>query len=351
MNHPRRLERLRERLEGPFLVTHLPNLRYLSGFAGSSGYLLVSEERTVLVTDGRYGEVAGRVVEALPGVELEVYQGSLWPVLGKLLDGMEEVGLEAGAVTWEFVRHVSEETPAEPIPATGVVEELRASKDEEEIETLRRAAAAGDHAFSRLEELVEDAATESDLGWALQGAMRERGGDRANWEPIVAVGANASLPHHRAGSARLDEGLLLLDYGCVVEGYHSDMSRTIWRGEEGSDEWSAVHEAVLEAQRAAIELVAPGVPCREVDAAARRVLEERGLADHFLHSTGHGVGLEIHEAPRVGSTSSEELESGWVITVEPGVYLPGRGGVRIEDMVVVREEGPELLTGSPRELT
>ncbi len=348
MDHAGRLSGLQDRLERPLLVSRPANLRYLTGFSGSNGYLLVTSERSVFVTDGRYGEVAGRLVEALPDTDLEVYQGPLWPMMAKLLSDPAEVSLEAAGVTWSFARRLADEVSAELVPSEGVVEGLRVLKDEEEIEALRRAAQAGDHAFSRLRELVDRTGTEAELGHALEEAMRERGGENADWEPIVAAGPNASLPHYRSGGEKVGEGLLLLDYGCVVQGYHSDMSRTVWLGSEPDAGWADIHQAVREAQQAAIAVIEPGVPAREVDRAARESLGER--AEHFVHSTGHGVGLDIHEDPKVSSTSEDVLAAGQVITVEPGVYRPGEGGVRIEDMVLVTGEGPVVLTSSPQAL-
>lgn len=348
MNHAGRMRRLQERLERPLLVSRLANLRYLTGFAGSNGYLLVTAERSVFVTDGRYGEMAGRLVGALPDTDLEVYQGPLWPVMGRLLSDLPEVSLEAAGVTWSFARRLADEVSAELVASEGVVEGLRIVKDEEEVQALRRAAQAGDHAFSRLTELLDRAGTEAELGHALEEAMRERGGENADWEPIVAAGPNASLPHYRSGVEKVDEGLLLLDYGCVVEGYHSDMSRTVWLAKEPEAAWADIHRAVQEAQETAIAVIEPGIPARQVDRVTRESLGE--WAELFVHSTGHGVGLDIHEDPKVSSTSDDVLAAGHVITVEPGVYRPGEGGVRIEDMVLVTEEGPVVLTSSPKSL-
>jgi Xaa-Pro aminopeptidase len=194
------------------------------------------------------------------------------------------------------------------------------------------------------------AATEGELGDGLVSTMKVAGGDQAGWPPIVATGPNAARPHHRAGDDKLGDGVLLLDYGCVVDGYHSDMSRTVWVGGDVEDEVAAVHAAVLEANEEGIAAVAPGVEAGAVDAVCRDVLRRHGYEEHFLHSTGHGVGLDIHESPAVRRGSEEVLAPGQVITIEPGVYLPGRFGVRIEDMVLVTEAGHEVLTTSSKEL-
>ena len=215
---------------------------------------------------------------------------------------------------------------------------------------MRLAAAAGDYAFSIVDALAAEAETEAHLGELMIAAMASHHGERAGWDPIVAVGANASRPHHESGSGVLADGLLLLDYGCVVDGYHSDMTRTVWRGDGLDDETQGVYAAVLASNAAGIAAVGPGVPAGDVDSACREVLDDYGYLEHFLHSTGHGVGLEIHEGPSVRKDSSEVLEAGQVITVEPGVYLPGKLGVRIEDMVLVTADGGEVLTRSSKEI-
>jgi Xaa-Pro aminopeptidase len=350
MDHSSRIDLLRRTIDGTLLVTRLPNIRYLTGFTGSNAFLLATPDAVTFITDGRYGEAAEALLGTLPGMKIEVYQGSMWPTLRRLLgDVGDPVSLEAHDVSWDFAREV-ERSGVEAVPVRGVVEDLRRAKDADEVEALRRAAAAGDAAFATLEVLAAAAPTEADLGWGLVGAMRAAGADQAGWEPIVAQGPSASLPHHRAGPAELAGGLLLLDYGCVVDGYHSDMSRTVWRDGDPDPEMAEIHRVVLASQEAGIAAVTAGVTGAEVDEACRAVLREHGYEEYFVHSTGHGVGLEIHEAPRLARSSEDVLIPGDVVTVEPGVYLPGRGGVRIEDMVLVTETGHEVLTRSSKEL-
>lgn len=350
MRYRARIDALLQRLPSPLLVTRSPNLRYLMGYTGSNGYLLVRPGVGVsFLTDGRYGESAGALLEGLP-VDLTVYTGDLWKALGGMLAGVEKVGLEAGGVTWEFARGVEEKAGVAVEATSGLVEDLRRSKDEEELDALRSAAAATDGAFGALGSLVEAAETEDDLAWGLVAEMRRRGGDRADWEAIVAAGAGASIPHYETGRVPLGRGLLLLDYGCLVEGYHSDMSRTVWLEGVPDPAMERVHRVVLEAEQAGVAAVRPGVTGHDVDEAVRAVLRREGYEEHFLHSTGHGVGLEIHEEPWLRRGNQDPLRVGDVVTVEPGVYLPGEGGVRIEDMVLVGEEGPVVLTGSAREL-
>jgi len=351
MRYRARLDALAEHLELPLLVTRTPNLRYLLGYAGSNGYLLVRPDgRSLFLTDGRYGEPARALVEAVPRVELQVYTGDLWKALGEMLAGLEKVGLEAAGVTWEFVRGMEEKAGVAAAATSGLVENLRRTKEKQELAALRTAAAATDAAFAALGELAAAAETEDDLAWNLVAEMRRHGGDRADWEAIVAAGAGAAVPHYETGRVLLGRGLLLLDYGCVVDGYHSDMSRTVWL--EGAPEpvMERVFGVVLEAEQAGIAAARPGASGHDVDEAVRVVLRRERLEEQFLHSTGHGVGLEIHEEPWLRRGNQDLLRAGDVVTIEPGVYLAGEGGVRIEDMVLVTEEGPVVLTGSPREL-
>lgn len=348
MNHAARIQRLTAELERPLLVSSLVNIRYLTGFAGTAAKLVATPERVTFVTDGRYAEIAGNLAADLPATELVVQGPDLVATLGEVLRDAPEVDVEADHISWSFARKLAGSLAAEVLPATGIVESLRRTKDRAEIEALRRAAAAGDAAFTGVAGLAAAAATEGDLGEALVAAMRAAGGLSAGWPPIVAMGPNAARPHHRAGTAAIGDGLLLIDYGCVVDGYHSDMTRTIWLGAGADPVMEAIHAAVLAANEAGIRAVGPGVEAQAVDEACRGVLRARGYEEHFVHSTGHGVGLEIHEAPWLRRSSADVLQPGDVVTVEPGVYLSGLGGVRIEDMVLVTEDGHEVLTTSDK---
>jgi Xaa-Pro aminopeptidase len=352
VNHAQRISNLAARLESPHLVTRLPNIRYLTGFTGSNAFMVVRPDGgATFITDGRYGELAESLLGDIDAADLVVYTSGMWDTISDAVKGLEGITLEADGVTWDFARTFADETGQEPTPSTGTVEALRRTKDAAEIDALRKAAAAGDAAFSRLADIVAEGVTEAELGWRLIDVMREHGGDSADWEPIVAYGPGASIPHYRSGRRPVGKGLLLLDYGCVVDGYHSDMSRTVWVGARPDEEMERVYRAVLESQEAGIAAVAPGVTCGDVDEACREVLRGYGYEKAFLHSTGHGVGLEIHEPPWVRRGNDDPLAEGDVITVEPGVYLPGIGGVRIEDMVHVTADGPEVLTTSHKEVT
>ncbi len=345
-----RIARLRERLEDPLLITFLPNIRYLTGFTGSNGFIFVSDERFVFITDGRYGELGERLMTQIDGAELEVYRAGLEDVLAGQLVGHDRVGLESPDVRWSFVHGLKAKTSANLVPTKGIVEGLREIKDAGEVESLAKAARAGDRAFDSVRSLAAGIDTEGNFGWELIGAMRDAGGRQADWPPIVAAGANAALPHHLSLNDPLGDKLLLLDYGCTVDGYHSDMSRTIWLQGEIDPEIKRMYQAVLESQEAGIEAIKPGVTGHEVDEACRAVLRKYDYEDLFVHSTGHGVGLEIHEGPRVAPKSDDVLAPGHVVTVEPGVYVPGFGGIRIEDMVAVTESGHEVLTKSEKGL-
>lgn len=351
MDHASRVERLTADRTHPLLVTSLVNIRYLTGFTGSNAFFFAAQDGCTFVTDGRYGEMAEALVAALPDTDLVVYTSDLHPTLASVLGTVPRVDIESAHVSWALARTLDDVFDAELEPTYDIVEMFREIKDDDEIEALRRAADAGDAAFAALDELRADAATEGDLGRGLVETMRTVGGDQAGWPPIVAVGANASRPHHLSGDGPLGEGLLLMDYGCVVDGYHSDMTRTVWVGDAEPDEaMTAVHASVLASNEAGIATVRPGATLGAVDEACRAVLRDDGYEEYFVHSTGHGVGLEIHEPPWARRGNDDVLEPGHVITVEPGVYLPGRGGVRIEDMVLVTEDGHEVLTHSRKEL-
>jgi len=351
VNHAERLDTLRARIDAPLLVSKPPNLRYLTGFTGSNGFLLVKPSgAAVFVTDGRYGEMAEGLVAALTDTDLVVYTSGMWDVFRGLVEGMAAVTLESDGVTWAFATDFGRETGVEVVAGGGVIETLRRCKDAAEIAALRAAAAAGDAAFAALGGIVGRTITEAELGWRLIDVMRAHGGEAATWEPIVAAGAGASIPHYRSGRKPVGSGLLLLDYGCVVDGYHSDMSRTVWLEGAPDPEMVRVYRAVHESQAAGIAAVRPGVPSGDVDEACREVLRGYGYEKQFLHSTGHGVGLEIHEPPWIRRGNDDPLQVGDAVTVEPGVYLPGIGGVRIEDMVIVTPEGRDLITAAPREM-
>jgi Xaa-Pro aminopeptidase len=350
MNHPGRVGRLMEGLVRPILVTNLTNVRYLTGFTGTAAFFHATPDGCTFLTDGRYGEMATQLVAGLPATRVEVSTTGMMAPLAATVDTSSDIDIEADHATWAFVRSLRDRVTTQLRPASGVVEKYRMVKDDSEITALQAAAAAGDRAFSAIDELVAGSGTEGELGERLVSTMKEAGGTPAGWPPIVAMNANAARPHHRAGTGQIGPGLLLMDYGCVVDGYHSDMTRTVWNGDIADVDVEEVYAAVLAANEAGIAAVRPGAVAGDIDAVCRAVLDEAGYLDAFIHSTGHGVGLDIHEGPSVRRDSSQVLEAGNVVTIEPGVYLPGRFGVRIEDMVLVTSDGPEVLTHASKEL-
>ena len=353
-----RLDRLRAELDGAgcdaLLVTHLTNLRYLTGFTGSAGLLLVGHDRATLVTDGRYEEqAAGQLAEA--GVLVDLVVGRTTDQQRDALSGIApaRVGLEAEHVSWAAqARYDDEWFPRSSlVPTGGVVEALRLVKDDGEVARIERACQIADDALVTVLPLLEQGPTEAAFAAVLDAEMRGRGADDVSFDTIVASGPNGSRPHHTPSARQVEVGdLVVIDFGALVEGYHSDMTRTVPVGGLGALDETQVRmvEVVREAQAAGVAAVRGGVTGREVDAACREVIAAAGWGEAFVHGTGHGVGLDIHEDPRVSASAAATLAPGHVVTVEPGVYLPGHGGVRIEDTVVVTASGCRTLTRAPK---
>lgn len=349
MHYAQRRTRLRARLAegglGAMLVSKPVNVRYLSGFTGSAGQLLVGADRAVLVTDGRYREQAG---EEAPDLELVVTRGDGW--LDDHLDGVARLGLESHAVSWDRARRLTERvTPAELVPAPHLVETLRQTKDADELEILRQACAITVGAFQALCGWLTRGLTEVEVARRLDADLAERGAQGPAFDTIVAAGPNGARPHHRPTARRLEAGdLVTVDFGALVDGYHADMTRTVALGEPAG-QLGEVHRVVHDAQRAGVRTVGPEVEAGDVDSACRELISAAGYGDAFVHGTGHGLGLEIHEDPILRRGADARLTLGMTVTVEPGIYLPGTGGVRIEDVVAVTASGPEVLTEAPRE--
>jgi Xaa-Pro aminopeptidase len=349
------------------LVTDLINVRYLSGFTGSNGALLVfaDDRGPVLATDSRYRTQAA---EQAPGLEIAIERALGRYLVGQAADaGVRKLGFESNVVTVDgfdaLQRELDERSgDTELVRAAGTVEALREVKDAGELALLRLACEAADAALSDLVARggLRPGRTEREVGRELEALMLDHGADAISFETIVAAGPNSAIPHHRPTDAVLAEGdFVKIDFGALVAGYHSDMTRTFVLG-KAADWQLEIYQLVAEAQRAGREALRPGAGLRDVDAAARQLIVDAGYGEQFGHGLGHGVGLQIHEAPGIGATSAGTLLAGSVVTVEPGVYLPGRGGVRIEDTLVVaggtpREpetagQTPELLTRFPKEL-
>ncbi len=343
------------------LVTDLNNVRYLSGFSGSNGALLVfaDDRQDVLATDGRYRTQAAKQA---PDLEIAIERAVGRHLVGRAAEaGVGKLGFESNvvtvdgfdALTGELEQHTAS---TELVRAAGTVEALREVKDAGEVALLRLACEAADAALSDLVERggLRPGRTEREVARDLESLMLDHGADAISFETIVAAGPNSAIPHHRPTDAALAAGdFVKIDFGALVAGYHSDMTRTFVLG-SAADWQLEIYQLVADAQRAGREALRAGADLREVDGAARQLIVDAGYAENFGHGLGHGVGLQIHEAPGIGATSTGTLLAGSVVTVEPGVYLPGRGGVRIEDTLVVPDgadgHAPELLTRFPKEL-
>lgn len=340
------------------VVSSSTNIFYLCGFSGSAGLLLVTAEQARLIVDGRYELVARQAIEAGTAARVSVdrVEGRYDLALGHVVTRVaaRRVGFEAAHVTVATLRAWQKAAPAcEWVPTDNVVERLREIKDAGEIDVLRRGGALMDEVAAELPRIVARGRSENEVAEAIERAMRSVGFSGPSFPTIVASGPHSAHPHAHPGGRRLDAGdLVVLDFGGVLDGYCLDLTRMAAVGPI-SKEAQALFDAVSAAHRAAIEAVRPSVPAWQVDRAARAVLEARGLGEAFLHSTGHGLGLEIHEAPRVGRVDPDAptvIETGMVFTIEPGAYLEHVGGVRLEDDVLVTETGAQLLTTAPREL-
>ena len=326
------------------LITHLPNIRYLTGFTGSAGLLLVQPSRTVLVTDFRYAVQAEQEVGSAAGVEID--RASVWERLKRVLDQQpaDTLGIEAHAVTVRDAERISGWVRGRVVPTSDLVERLRASKSAGEVASIRAAAELAQEAFAEILPTVKAGERELDVAARLECALRRRGSEWHPFQTIVASGPRSALPHARTSHRQIGAGeWLLLDFGAQVDGYCADLTRTVAMG-RADERQREVYELVRAAQERARLQLRAGMSGREADALARDLLTTRGYGDAFGHSLGHGLGLEVHEAPRLAPTVDAPLPAGAVVTVEPGIYLPGWGGVRLEDDVYLGADGPELLS-------
>jgi Xaa-Pro aminopeptidase len=338
-----RVRRLQESLEEPLLVTNPTNVLYLVGFKSSNAALLVAPDDVRLFTDFRYAEAA----RAVDGVRVEETKRSLLNDLAEQLSG--PIGFEA-----DFVSYSGYETlragAIEPVPRRGLVERLRAVKDEGELAALKEACEITDRVYERLTDERFVGRTERDLAWTIEQLFHEEGAESVAFETLVASGPNSARPHARAGDREIGRGeTVIVDTGCTVRGYASDYTRTFATGPLDEDVADA-YAVVLAAQEAGLEAVRAGVTGFDADAAARLVVEGSNFAGRFGHGLGHGLGLQVHEAPRLSTESTDTLAPGNVVTVEPGIYLEGRAGIRIEDDVVVTADGLANYTGFRKDL-
>jgi Xaa-Pro aminopeptidase len=360
MDHARRLGLLRRRIAKTgltgLLVTHLIDIRYLVGFTGSSAALAITRRSARLFTDGRY---KAQAAEQVKGAQVEIVSGAPATAAVQWLAAQpasQSAGFDPTHTTVAELTRLRSELPSRLrrsflTPLTEpLVESLRLIKDDDELKIISENALIGCRLFEHILTVIRPGTREIEIAAELEHQARIQGAEGMSFETIVASGERSALPHGKASTAALPrKGFVTLDFGIIREGYCSDMTRTVCLGSPRSEERKA-YEAVLEAQQAAVAAVCARVSCGEVDEAARSILRNVGMAEAFSHSTGHGVGLEIHETPRLGAGQKTTLQPGMVVTIEPGVYWPGKFGLRIEDMVAVTRTGGQVLTPAPKAL-
>ena len=336
------------------MVFDLNNIRWLTGFTGSAGTLIIRHDEMVFVTDGRYGEQARHQIET-SGAAARVVVGTsaagLREGLEQSLHAARGVAIDPTEITHAQFENVRTQTTAPLVSVTGVVQHLRRRKSPAEIARMKRASECTDAALAECLPMMSTRVTERDVRDELEYRMRRHGADGPSYDTIVATGPNGARPHHRPTSTLIEDGhLVVIDVGALVDGYHSDMTRTYLIGEV-SPLLRTMHDVVRESQLAGLAAVRAGVSAGDVDKVCRDIIAAAGFGSEFIHSTGHGVGLQIHEQPWVRTAMPEPLQAGEVVTVEPGVYREGLGGVRIEDLVVVTDTGCDILTESPKDIS
>ncbi|RRJ66481.1 aminopeptidase P family protein [Paenibacillus oralis] len=348
-----RVVRLREAMKlqniEALLITGEVNRRYLTGFTGSSGYVLVTPEKAWLLTDFRY---LTQAAEQAPGFEIVDHGASVTGTIKSLLaqENLERLGFEEEHVVFSAYRTYERELkPTALVPVSGLIEELRLYKDSEELALMKEAAELADRTFLHMLDVLKPGVSEWDAALELETFMRKHGAEGTSFDTIIASGERSALPHGRASERIMQTGeLVTMDFGAFMNGYCSDITRTVALGKP-ADKLREIYDIVLEAQLHTLEHLRPGMTGREADALARDIIARYGYGEYFGHSTGHGLGMEVHENPRVSKTSDTVLKPGMVVTVEPGIYLPGLGGVRIEDDVVITETGVRRLTESTKD--
>lgn len=329
------------------MITDLTNVRYLTGFSGTNGQVLVNEQGVTFFSDGRYAARARNLVKE---ADIVIYETRLSQELGGRLPAGTRLGVEAGTMTLADHADLEKRLDSVTLVSTrGVVEELRRSKDQAELSSMREAIRLGDETFEWILGSLKAGRTERDVALELEVRMREGGAERVSFEPIVGSGELSAHIHHTPSDRELERGdLVLLDLGCCYEGYASDLTRTVVLG-EATEQQKEIYDLVLRAQTAGIDALRAGASGKGVDARARAIIEDAGRGEAFAHGLGHGVGLDVHEAPRLHKASEDTLAEGDVVTVEPGVYLPDWGGIRIEDCVLVTSDGSEVLGSAPKD--
>ncbi len=336
-------------LDGILFIS-LENIRYLCGFTGSDGAFILTREESFFLTDSRYWTQAD---DEVGGARIIHYKKKMEGILSLLADlNLKEIGFESAVLPFSSYRFLTERMAAETRlrPLEDEIRNLRAVKDAQELTLIRKAIDIASDAFSRATEKLKEGVVEQEVALEMECLMKRGGADAMGFDIILASGKRSALPHGKAGGKRIEKGdFVLIDFGSGFQGYHSDQTRTMACGHP-SNEQAKIYQIVKEAHDRAIEKVRPGIPIGEVDGAARDHIRNQGYGDYFGHGTGHGIGLAVHEDPTVNGENKALLQEGMVFTIEPGIYLPDRGGVRIEDMVLVTPQGVEVLTHLPNEL-
>lgn len=330
------------------LVTNPINRRYITNFTGTAGVALISAEEAFFITDFRYTEQATEQVKDFTVIE---HKGSIEEEIQKQLKtlGIEKLGFEQNDVTFSAYQNYKKQLKVQLVPVSGLIENLRLIKTDEEISVLKRAAEIADEAFEHIQSFLKPGAREIDIANELEFFMRKQGATSSSFDMIVASGERSALPHGVASEKEIQSGeLVTMDFGALYQGYCSDITRTVAVGEI-SEQLREIYDVVLSAQLNGVEKIKAGMTGKEADATTRDIIVEKGYGEYFGHSTGHGIGLEIHEEPRLSTMADVVLKPGMVVTVEPGIYLPGIGGCRIEDDIVITETGNERLTKSSKD--
>lgn len=348
-----RVEKLRKKMQeenlDSFLITSPYNLRYLTNFTGTTGLAVITLEKAFFITDFRYTEQAAAQAQ---GFEIIKNVGPIFEEVADLVqkEGLRELGFEETTVSFLEYSVLEEIIDAQLIPISGMIEELREIKDEEEIAIIEKACSIADLSYDHILKMIQPGMTEIEVANQLDFYMRSLGASGVSFETIVASGLRSAMPHGVASKKIIEQGdLITIDFGCYYEGYVSDMTRTFAIGDPG-EQLKEIYQIVLEAQLAVLEVAKPGVTGKQLDAVARDYITKHGYGEAFGHSTGHGIGLEIHEGPNVSVRAEKQFVPGNIITDEPGIYLPGIGGVRIEDDLLITSDGNRVLTHSPKEL-
>ncbi len=348
-----RLAKLRQTLAGSdldaIIITQPENRRYLSGFTGTRGVLFISPERAILAVPFVYLEQAKKQASVFEVVRFQKEFAEVWPDLVAEVDARRVAFESAHLTVAEHGKLAAGAKGAELVPMEGIVEGLRAIKERGELDIIRKAVALADAAFAHIVEFIEPGMTEREVAWELEVYMRTHGAEKVAFDLIVGAGPNGALPHHQVSERVIGTGEpIVMDLGARVAGYHSDLTRTICLGRP-DERFTEVYDLVLRAQLAAEAVIRGGLVAGEADNAARQIITEAGYGEQYGHGLGHGVGLAVHEKPVIRQGSEEVLKPGMVFTVEPGIYLPDWGGVRIEDMVLVQEDGVEVLSRAGKE--